>query len=316
MGGHFAMTPFRMMLSIAAALAVSVAGAYAQGQPDFSKVEIKTTDLGHDTYMLEGQGGNVIVAVGSDAVIEVDGEFAPLHDKIKAAVDKVSGGKPIKYLINTHFHGDHTGGNGPFHRDGTIIVAQANVAKRLEDGSVNGLSGVRTNAVGKDWIPGLTYSEGLELTAGGRHAAVNHPLHAHTDGDSFVNFADANVIATGDIVSRGPRYPTIDYANGGSLNGIIATVEAYIRMGNAETKYVPGHGPLTTRAELQQYHDMLEKVRDQVTAEIQAGKSEDQAVADKPLAGIGATLHSTQVLDDNEVRMAYRSLMGAPANPA
>jgi glyoxylase-like metal-dependent hydrolase (beta-lactamase superfamily II) len=310
------MTQIRMILGVATALILGTACAYAQGQPDFSKVEIKTTDLGHNTYMLEGQGGNITVGVGSDAVIEVDGEFAPLHDKIQAAVDKISGGKPIKYLINTHFHGDHTGGNGPFHQAGVTIVAHANVARRLRDGSVNGLSGVKTEPVGKDWIPTVTYTEGLELTAGGRNVVVNHPLHAHTDGDSFVYFPDANVVATGDIVSRGPRYPTIDYANGGSLNGIIAGVETYIRMGNGETKYVPGHGPLTSRAELQQYHDMLEKVRDKVTAEIQAGKTEDQAVADKPLAEIGAALHSTQMIDDNMVRMSYRSLLGAPANPA
>ncbi len=126
--------------ALASAFCLMVTGAYAQGQPDFSKVEMKVTPLGNNVYMLEGQGGNITVAVGQDAVIEVDGEFAPLHDKIKAAVDKLSGGKPIKYLINTHFHGDHTGGNAPFAKDGTTIVAHKNLAMRLEHGSTNGMS--------------------------------------------------------------------------------------------------------------------------------------------------------------------------------
>ena len=292
-------------------------GAQAQGAQDFSKVEIKTTDLGHNTYELEGSGGNITVAIGTDGVIMVDGEFAPLHDKIKAAIDKLSGGKPIKYLVNTHFHGDHTGGDGPFAKDGTIIVAHENVAKRLAHGSSNGLSGVKTPPAEKDAIPSLTYTtKGPTLKVGGRTAMVGHPLNAHTDGDSYVYFPDANVINTGDIVSRGERYPTIDYANGGSINGIIAQVEKYLHMGNDETQYVPGHGPLTSHDELETYRDMLISVREAVNSQIKAGKSEDDAVAAKPLARIGATLHSTRMLDDNMVRMVYRSLKGVPANPA
>ena len=303
-------------IAFTAAVSVAATMAYAQGQ-DFSKVEIKTTPLGNNTYMLEGQGGNVIAAVGQDGVIQVDGEFAPLHDKIKAAVDKVSGGKPIKYLINTHFHGDHTGGNGPFAKDGTTIVAHRNLALRLEHGSTNGMSGQKTAPVEAAWVPKQTYTtEGLQLMVQGQSVMVNHPASAHTDTDSYVYFANANVIACGDTVSLGERYPTIDYANGGSLNGIISTVETYLRMGNDQTKYVPGHGPLSTKADIQKYHDMLVQVRDAVQAEIKAGKTEDQAVADKPLAKVGASLHTTAMLDDAMVRMSYRSLKGAKANPA
>jgi glyoxylase-like metal-dependent hydrolase (beta-lactamase superfamily II) len=298
-------------------LAAAYGPALGQAQPDYSKVEIKTTDLGHNTYELEGQGGNITVAVGSDGVIMVDSEFAPLHDKIKAAVDKLSGGKPIKYLVNTHFHGDHTGGDGPFAKDGVTVVAHENIAKRLAHGSTNGLSGAATPPAQPEAIPTMTYStKGLVLKVGGRTAMVDHMPNAHTDGDSYVRFADANVISTGDIVSRGERYPTIDYANGGSLNGIISAVEKYLAMGNAGTKYVPGHGPLTSHDELAAYHDMLVKVRGAVDGEIKAGKSEDQAVADKPLAAIGAGLHTTAMIDDNMVKMVYRSLKGVPANPA
>ena len=304
-------------VALAAAVSLFAASAYAQGQPDFSKVEIKTTDLGHNTYMLEGQGGNMTVAVGEDGVIQVDGEFAPLHDKIKAAIAKVSGGKPVKYLINTHFHGDHTGGNANFAKDGITLVAHRNLALRLEHGSTNGLSGAKTAPAPKEAVPTMTYTtEGLQLMVKGQTAVVNHPASAHTDTDSYIYFPVANVISTGDVCSLGSRYPTIDYANGGSLNGIISTVETYIKLGNDQTKYVPGHGPLATKADLQSYHDTLIKVREAIQSEIKAGKTEDQAVADKPLAQIGAQLKTNQMADDNMVKMSYRSLKGAKANPA
>src|SRR5215470_3156196 len=297
---------FPMKLAFTTAVAAGCLFAVAAyAQQDFSKVEIKTTPLGNNTYMLEGQGGNVVVAVGQDGVIQVDGEFAPLHDKIKAAVDKVSGGKPIKYLINTHFHGDHTGGNAPFAKDGTTIVAHKNLAMRLEHGSTNGLSGAKTAPADKGAIPTQTYTnEGLRLMVNGQSAMVNHPASAHTDTDSYVYFPIANVIATGDVVSTGERYVTIDYANGGSINGIISTVETYIKLGNDQTKYVPGHGALATKADLQRYHDMLVGVRDAVKAQIDSGKTEDQAVAAKPLAAIGMRVGSTQMLDDAMVRMS------------
>jgi cyclase len=304
-------------VALAAAVSLFAASAYAQGQPDFSKVQIKTTPLGHNVYMLEGQGGNMTVAVGNDGVIQVDGEFAPLHDKIAAAVAKVSGGKPVKYLINTHFHGDHTGGNENFAKDGITIVAHRNLAMRLEHGSTNGMSGAKTEPSPKGAIPTKTYTtEGLQLMVDGQTAVVNHPASAHTDTDSYVYFPAANVISTGDVVSTGNRYVTIDYANGGSINGIISTVETYLKLGNDETKYVPGHGELATKADVQKYHDMLVKVRDAVQNEIKGGKTEDQAVTDKPLSAVGAQLHTNQMADDNMVKMVYRSLKGAKANPA
>src|SRR5258705_891399 len=136
-----------------AAACLFAAASYAQNAPDFSQVQIKTTPLGNNTYMLEGQGGNVVAAVGQDGVIQVDGEFAPLHDKIKAAIDKVSGGKPIKYLVNTHFHGDHTGGNAPFAKDGTTIVAHQNLALRLDHRSTKGMSGAQTAPVAEMAVP-------------------------------------------------------------------------------------------------------------------------------------------------------------------
>ena len=299
-----------------AAACLFAAAAFAQGQ-DFSQVQIKSTPLGNNTYMLEGQGGNMVIAVGGDGVIQVDTEFAPLHDKIKAEIDRLSGGKPIKYVVNTHFHGDHTGGNGGFAKLGATVVAHRNLALRLEHGTTNGMSGQKTEPAAKDRIPTRTYTnEGQQLSVQGQTAMVQHPASAHTDTDSYVYFPNANVIATGDIVSLGPRYPNVDFANGGSLNGNIAAVETFIRLGNDQTKYVPGHGPLSTRADMQRYRDMLVAARDAVKAQIDMGKTEDQAVAAKPLAAIGMRLGTTQMLDDQMVRISYRSLKGARANPA
>lgn len=284
------------------------ANVYAQPAPapDYSKVEIQATDLGHKTYMLTGQGGNITVAVGDDAIIMVDSQFAPLHDKIKAAVTKLSP-LPVKYLVNTHFHGDHTGGNEAFLKEGVIVVADPNVGKRLSEGSSNALTGAKTDPTPGN-VPKQTYTDKTSLMVKGRSAQVIHPPHAHTDGDSAIYFADANVLSTGDIVSVGGRYPNVDVANGGNIKGIIAAVDRYLKMTNADTKYVPGHGPLLNRAEITAYRDMLVTARDHVAALIKAGKSEDEAVAAKPIADLEQKTGANEMGSANFVRLIYRSL--------
>jgi cyclase len=176
---------------VMAALAVSTMAfggtASAQGI-DFSKVEIKTIDLGRNTYRLEGQGGNITIAVGTDGIIMVDGQFAPLHDKIKAAIAAISP-LPIKYLVNTHFHGDHTGGNAGFQNEGTTVVAQDNVRVRLAAGTLNGLTGIKTPPVAPEALPKQTYIGGtITLEVGGRKAVLTHVNNAHTDGDTWFIF--------------------------------------------------------------------------------------------------------------------------------
>src|ERR1700716_1560412 len=173
----------------------------ASPPPDFSKVEIKTTDLGSNCYMLEGQGGNITVAVATDGIIMVDGQFAPLHDKIKTAIESISK-QPIKYLINTHFHGDHTGGNESFAGDGVTIVSQINVKNRLAAGTSNGLTGAKTPPAPPAALPSDTYTNFSKIRLKGRVADLKHIANAHTDGDTYVWFKTANVLSTGDTFTN------------------------------------------------------------------------------------------------------------------
>jgi len=230
--------------------------------PDFSKVEIKTTDLGDGMYMLEGQGGNITVAVAKDGIIMVDSQYAPLHDKIKAAISSISN-QPIKYVINTHFHGDHVGGNESFSRDGAIVIAEVNVKNRLASGTTNGLTGVKTPPATPAALPSKTYTGHFQIRLRGRVADLKHIENAHTDGDTYVWFKTANVLSTGDTFTQG-RYPNIDFANGGNIKGMIAATDAYLKLANAKTRIVPGHGPLADKAALAKYRTMLITARDRM----------------------------------------------------
>jgi cyclase len=274
---------------------------------DWEKIQIKTTDLGNKTYRLEGQGGNITVAVGTDGIIMVDGQFAPLSAKIKAAIAAISP-LPIKYLINTHFHGDHTGGNENFAKDGAVIVAQDNIRIRLAAGTANGITGGKTPPVPAMGLPTDTYIGGSKtVQVGGRTAVLTHIPNGHTDGDSYVYFADANVIATGDTSNNTKKYQTIDFANGGDIRGMIAANDAFLKLGNDDTKYVVGHGGLAKKADVQEFHDMLVIARDRIEKLFNEGKSEAEVVAMRPLADLDA---KWAVNDSNAVaftRMVYNS---------
>ena len=278
--------------------------------PDFSKVEIKTTDLGDNIYMLEGQGGNITVAVGKDGIIMVDGQYAPLHDKIKAAIEAISK-KPIKYLINTHFHGDHTGGNELFARDGATIVSQVNVKNRLAAGTSNGLTGAKTPPAPPAAQPSDTYSNFSKIRLEGRVADLKHIANAHTDGDTYVWFKTANVLSTGDTFTNG-RYPNIDFANGGNIRGMITATDAYLKLVNARTRIVPGHGPLADKAALMEYRTMLISAHDRMAKLVKEGKSEDEVVAAKPFTDFDAKWAPTELASKNFVRVVYHSLADKP----
>jgi glyoxylase-like metal-dependent hydrolase (beta-lactamase superfamily II) len=286
-----------MRTAIVAAAALLLAGAaQAQTPPapaapfiDWAKIEIKTTDLGHNTYRLEGQGGNITIAVGTDGIIMVDSQFAPLSDKIKAAIKAISP-LPVKYLINTHFHGDHTGGNANFAKDGAIVVAHDNIRVRLAGGSVSQANGQVIAAIPPEGLPKQTYFGGtFSLEVGGRKAQLTYVANAHTDGDTWVYFADANVLCTGDTVNNLKRYQSIDYRNGGDVRGMIRADETYLKFINDDTKVVVGHGPLANKKDVQEFHDMLVTSRDRIQKLFDEGKTEAEVLALDPLKDLNET---------------------------
>lgn len=308
--------------STAVAITLLLAGAAAAQQAppappaapspvDYSKVEIKTTDLGDNVYMLEGQGGNITVAVGKNGIIMVDGQFAPLHDKIKAAISTISN-LPIKYLINTHYHGDHTGGNEAFAKDGATIVSDINVKIRLAEGTTNGLTGVKVPPAAAGALPTKTYAGGvLKIRLPGRVAALEHIANAHTDGDTYVWFKTANVLSTGDTFTS-DRYPNIDFAQGGNIKGMILATDAYLKLTNAKSRIVPGHGPIADKAVLTEYRAMLVTARDRMAKLVKEGKSEDDVVAAKPFADLDKKWAPTELASKNFIRVVYHSLADKP----
>jgi glyoxylase-like metal-dependent hydrolase (beta-lactamase superfamily II) len=278
---------------------------------DFSKVDIKTTDLGDGVYMLEGQGGNITVATARDGIIMVDGEFAPLHDKIKAAIATLSN-QPIKYLVNTHFHGDHTGGNAPFAKDGATVMSEINVKTRLAGGTTNGLTGAKTPPAAPEALPAKTYTGAFKIRMAGRVADLKHIANAHTDGDTYVWFKTANVLATGDTFTNG-RYPNIDFANGGNIKGMIAAADAYLKLVNDRSRIVPGHGPVADKAALVAYRTMMVTARDRMAKLVKDGKSEDDTVAAKPFADLDAKWAPSELAAKNFIRVVWHSLADKPA---
>jgi len=304
-----------MRIALAAVAACLIAGAANAQTPappappliDWNRIEIKATDLGNQTYMLTGQGGNITVAVGSDGIIMVDGQFAPLSDKIKAAIKAISP-LPIKYLVNTHFHGDHTGGNENFAKDGVTVVAHDNIRVRLAAGTISGLTGAKVAPRPAEALPTQTYVGGsITLEVGGRKAQLTHIANAHTDGDTWVYFADANVLCTGDTANNLRRYQNIDYMNGGDVRGMIRALDTYIKASNDQTKIVVGHGALATRADLMVFREMLVTSHDRIKKLFDEGKSEAEVIAARPLADLDATWGNNPAHAEGHTRNVYNS---------
>ena len=303
------------LAALAAAALMFAASAKAQ-QPaatpappliDWEKVQIKTTDLGNKTYMLQGQGGNITVAIGADGIIMVDGQFAPLSDKIKAAIKEIAP-LPVKYLINTHFHGDHTGGNENFAKDGVVIVAHDNIRVRLAAGTTAGLTGNKALPRPAEALPKQTYVGGsITLEVGGRKAQLTHVANAHTDGDTWVYFADANVLATGDTFNNLKRYQNIDFANGGDVRGMIRALDTYLKVADDNTKIVPGHGPLASKVDLAVFRAMLVTSHDRIQKLFNEGKTEEDVIALAPLADLDAAWGNNPQHAIGHTRNVYNS---------
>ncbi len=254
------------------------------GADEYSDVEIKTVELGNGIYMLTGKGGNIGVSVGEDGVFMIDDQFAPLTKKIKAAVASISD-KPLRFVINTHWHFDHTGGNENLGKEGVVIVAHDNVRERMSKDNFIAAFNKQVPASPKVALPVITFNDAVTFHLNGLEINVSHQSNAHTDGDSMVFFNTANVIHMGDTFFNG-FYPFIDAATKGSVNGMIEAADRVLAIADDNTKIIPGHGPLGDKKALAKYRDMLVTVRDRMQKLIGRGKTLEEIIALNPNADV------------------------------
>jgi glyoxylase-like metal-dependent hydrolase (beta-lactamase superfamily II) len=278
---------------------------FAYGQ-DFSKVEIKTIKVADGVYMLVGRGGNIGVSAGEDGVFMIDDQFAPLTDKIKNAVASISD-KPIRFLLNTHWHPDHTGGNENLGKGGSVIVAHENVRKRLSTEQFMASFKRTIPPKPKGGLPVITFTKDLTFHLNGDEIFVFHVNHAHTDGDSIIFFRKTNVVHMGDTFFSG-FYPFIDISSGGSINGIIDGANQVLPMIDNTTKVIPGHGRLSNKESLMAYRDMLTTIRDRISKHVKAGDSLDKTLASSPTQGFDATWGKGFIKPEAFVKIVYQSL--------
>ena len=261
---------------------VLLVAAGAAAQTDFSKVEVKTTPLGHGLAMLAGAGGNIVASAGEDGVFIVDDEFAELHPKIREELAKMSD-RPVRLVINTHWHGDHTGANEKFAGDGAVVIAQDNVYRRMSASQFIKHLNRTVPASPKGALPVVTFNDRATLHLNGEEVSLVHVKNAHTDGDVLVHFPAAGVLHMGDCFFNG-TYPIIDTGTGGTIDGYIAAVDAGLTLAGPAAKVVPGHGALGDRAQLAAFGEMLKQARAAVAALKSAGKTLEEAQAARPTA--------------------------------
>jgi glyoxylase-like metal-dependent hydrolase (beta-lactamase superfamily II) len=288
---------------LAAGLLLSVP---VNAQQDWSKVEIKTQPLAPGVAVLFGAGGNIGVSYGEDGTILIDDQFAPLTEKIQKAVTDL-GAQPVKFLINTHWHGDHSGGNENLGKAGAIIMAHDNVRVRMASDQTTRFGEVKASP--KAALPVVTYAEGLKLHLNGEEVRVISVPPAHTDGDSIIHWTKSNVIHMGDLFFHKMSYPFVDTGSGGNVRGVIAAAEKALALADDNTKIIPGHGEVASKAELQAYHDMLASIVGKVDAAIKAGKTLDEIKAMRPADGFGVNPKGF-ITADGFVETVYGNLKG------
>ncbi len=267
----------------------------ALAQQDFSNVQIEAVPVAEDVYMLVGEGGNIGLSIGEDGTFIIDDQYAQLSDKIQAAAREAGGGD-IEYVINTHWHGDHTGGNANFANGGAVIVAHNNVRERLAGDGANSAA-----------LPVVTFPDRISFHWNGDDLNLIHAPFAHTDGDVIIHFTNLNVFHMGDVFNNS-GYPYIDLGSEGSFDGIITASESVLARSNSETRIIPGHGPLADRDDLENYVNVLKTIRSRFQSLIDEGRSEDQVVAAGVTSEWDETWGSGFMNPEQFTRLAYQSL--------
>lgn len=269
------------------------------------EVNIKSTNVKNDIYMLEGQGGNMGLIIGEDGAILIDDQFARLSDKIKAAIAELTD-KPVRFVINTHLHGDHTGGNEAFTQTGSIIVAHENVRTRLSTEQFNKLRNQTTPPRPQDAWPVVTFTESMSLHFNNEDIQIIHTKNGHTDGDSFIFFKEANVVHTGDALRTG-GYPYVDVSSGGSFQGLIDSTDELANLCNEETIVIQGHGPLSNKEEVIWVRDRLQTIKDILQAGIAEGKTADDLINEEVLKDF-ADWDGGFIKSNNFITIVYEEL--------
>lgn len=301
---------FRAAFWIVWTIALLVAAPCARAQDDFSAVEIEITPLSQGVFMLTGAGGNMGLCVGDDGAFLIDDQYAPLSEKILAAVATVTD-QPVDFVFNTHYHGDHTGGNEHLGQSGSHLVSHTNVRRRLSSDQYSTLLKRTAKAAAPGALPTITFTDSLTFHFNDQEIVAFHIPRAHTDGDGALHFPRANIIHAGDVVFYG-LYPYIDTSAGGSVDGMIAGVKRIIALCDAETRVIPGHGPLLDRSQLAEYLDMLTRARANVAAEMARGSDLVTVQTTQPCAEWDENLGQAWLTSDQFVETIFASLSARP----
>jgi cyclase len=278
----------------------------AVSQQNFDTVQVRSQKVADGVYMLIGAGGNIGLSIGDDAVFVVDDQYAPLTPKILAAIAPLTS-KPVRFVLNTHWHGDHTGGNEHMGQAGALIVAQDNVRRRLSTQQVLAFFHDTVPAAPAGALPVITFSDTVTFHINGDDVQAFHIPNAHTDGDAFIVWRKAGVVHAGDVFVR-YGFPFIDLDSGGSIDGMIAGCDVLLTLGDENVKIIPGHGELSGRAEVREYRSMLKTIRDRVSQQKNVGRTLAQAQATHPTAQFDAKWGGGFIKPDQFVEFVYRSL--------
>jgi glyoxylase-like metal-dependent hydrolase (beta-lactamase superfamily II) len=301
-------TPILLVLSCL----LLIGAASVRAQRDFAQVVMRPQPVADGLWMLTGAGGNIGVCAGGGEVLLIDTQYGPLVPRIRAVVDSLTGGLPVRFVLNTHYHGDHVSGDSAMAAAGAVIVAHENVRQRMSVAQHNSTFDVTMPAAPAEALPAVTFADSITFHLGAREVCVFHVPPAHTDGDALAWLPAADALHMGDLFFNG-FYPVIDASAGGSIDGMIRALDRILPLAGPATKIIPGHGPLGDRAALLRYRGMLVTVRERVTKLVLEGKTLDQVVAAKPTADLDGTWGLGFMKPDRFLKMVYQGLARDPA---